>query len=540
MLPLPTNNAFATFAGAVVLVALGIALQSATCVALGGCVVLGLAAALTLTIPIGARLRAQRLELSWWQAHDAPSVTRGAVIAGVNFEVQASFRHRGERPLVLCDALPALPSHVRCTRGLDADIVLPPCARTELRFSLTAAAAGRVVMHGLSVTVPGPFDLFRAPLYFPMPLVVKALPRTSTATTPPVRTHANIALERSGQTQRVRAGSGTDLREIRELSPGDAFKSIAWKASAKAGKLLVREVESEVQETTYVVLDISGSMRAGPIGSRKLDHGIELASFLARERLAHGDRVGVITVDGRVVSHAHAAEGLAQLNAIHEALLAATEVVDQDLTETDDDELVALVARYLRHQDGVDYRRGNGHDLDGIVRHAASALRDERDPKDASTDALGSDRRTRILRRFCRARGLGLRYRAETRAFGKGPGLARALRDAAGKTRVPRSIVLISDFDAIPRPESLHKTLRMLRAQCHTLSCVLPDARTGQPTTASGLRADLELIYGLGEERRIRETKAMLAKMGIPLVVSSLRATSQAALSQLARARRVA
>ncbi len=543
MLPIPTSNAVATFAGAVAMAALGIVLQSAVAVMLGGSVILGIAAALALTTPIGARLRAERLELSWWLAHDndnSAHATRGSVVADVGFEIHASLRHHGARPFWLCDTLPALQSHVRCTRGAGAQILLQPGARTELRFGLVSAAAGRVVVHGLSVTVPGPFDLFRAPLYFPMPLSIKALPRSSVQTSPAQHSAARAAAEASGRHPRMRAGAGMDLREIRELQPGDPFKSIAWKASARTGKLMVRELESEVQETAYLVLDISGSMRAGPVGRRKLDHAIELAACVATEQLAHGDRVGLITVDGRVVAHVQAAEGFAQRSRIHEALLAATEIVDQDLTEPDDDEIIALVARYLRQQDGVDVATASGQDLDALVRHAANALSAEREPNAAHAQVLAGDRRMRILRRFCRARGLALRYRPQTRAFGKGAGLARALREAAGTGRVPRSILLISDFDGLVQPEAFHKTLRLLRTQFHLLRCVLPDARSFSPAADGGVRADLELVYGLGEERRIRETRVLLAKLGVPLLVSSARNPTRTVLAQLARARRVA
>jgi uncharacterized protein (DUF58 family) len=403
------------------------------------------------------------------------------------------------------------------------DLCLAAGTRTEFKLTLVTPAAGRLVVQGLALTVPGPFDLFRAALYFPSPLAVKAFPRTSARTPGLSQSSQSLAIDRATQSQRRARNGGSDLHEIRELLPGDPFKSIAWKASAKAGRLMVREVETEMQDTLYVVVDVAGSMRGGPMGSRKLDHAVEVATLWARKALESGDRVGVMTVDGRVLGHAHARDGLLHLPALQEVLLSSLDVVDEDLTEPDDEDVIALVASYVRTQDGLSFAADGGIDIDGLVRHALAGMVTQREARDASPEVRASHRRTKILRRFCRARGIALRYRAETRGFGRAGGLARALGDAAGKARVPRSIVFITDFDGVFESEALLKTLRLLRTQGHALTCVFPDAQglLAEPNTA--LLADLHLAYGFGERRRMQDARAMLGKLGIPLVVSSRR-----------------
>ena len=164
-----------------------------------------------------------------------------------------------------------------------------------------AQAAGRVVLHGLAVSLRGPLGLFDVPLYFPNALAVKVLPRTVAVRASTLGVMTGLPLDRPGRHRMRRRGGGTELHELRELQPGDPFKSIAWKASAKAGQLLVREVDHEVQQTLLLVLDVSGSMRGGEPGERKLDFALELCVAHARAWLDRGDRVGLITVDGRVL-----------------------------------------------------------------------------------------------------------------------------------------------------------------------------------------------------------------------------------------------
>ncbi|HKP64337.1 MAG TPA: DUF58 domain-containing protein [Polyangiales bacterium] len=535
MVPLPTQTTVAAFVGALLMLLFGVAFSSAISVISGGVILVALASAFTLSLPLGARLRRERLELTWWHAHAETGAARGSVVSGVPFEVHVSLRHYGQRRLVLSELLPTHGNTVRCVRGGQADLILPPRTRSEFNLAFVAAGPGRVVLHGLSVAVQGPFDLFRAPLYFPIPLVIQALPHSMLELRTPLRSSVAVAVERAGLTQRRRRGGGSDLREIRELMPGDPFKSIAWKSSAKAGKWMVREVESEVQETLYLVLDIGGSMRGGEPGTRKLDHGIELSALLAQRALEDGDRVGLITVDTRVVAHAPAREGQRQMALIHEALLHATEIVDQDLTEPDDDEVTALAARYIRHQDGVDHRTKTGVDLDALARHAAAALSAEREHRSSTPDVVASDRVIKLLRRFCRARGIALRYRPEGRSFAKSSGLSKALKAAASNSRVPRSLLVITDFDGLFQPELLVATLRMLRAQQHVMTFVFPDARALGEQAPSHVVGDLQWVYGLAEERRLREAYALLGKLGIPLFVSSPREIRRVTRAELAK-----
>ncbi|MDD9936943.1 MAG: DUF58 domain-containing protein [Myxococcales bacterium] len=536
MLPIPTRSAALVFIGCVATICCGIAAASPTAVVFAGGCLLGLATALALTMPLGARLRRERLEFAWWHAHSTSAAGEHGVVVGAPIEVRCYVRNRGVRPLRMLDLAPSVPQGVEVIGPERAELRMAPRSRAEFSFRVRALAAGRVVLQGLAVSVPGPFGLFIAPLYFPSPLAIKVLPRAAARALPPSTTTGGQSVERVGVTPLRRPGAGTDLHEIRELRPGDPFKSIAWKPSARAGRLMVREVEREVQETIYLILDISGSMRGGAPGDRKLDHCIEMVSVAAREALERGDRVGLITVDGRVATHVAASEGLQHMTRIYRALLESTDVVDSDLTEVDDEDVVELVGRYLKRQHGLDLSRDGTFELSALVQHAERALQADRDEGEV---VAGSPQHA-TLRRFCRKRGIPLPYRAETRAFAKAEGLARALQTAAGNTRAPRTILLLSDFDGVFDPAPLLKTLALLRARRHLLSCVFPDARSLTPPAASGLRNDLHRVYSLQESRRLAEVRALFGRLGVPVVAYGARDDKLDTIRRAQTARRVA
>lgn len=537
MLPIPTRLAQVALVGACAAFLVGLATDHPVAVIVGASFVLALALAFVVSVPAGRRVRRQKLEFAWWLSHGEPGADAGAAVPGKPFEVRCFVRHRGDEPLYIRSIEPLVPGGARVLDEDDDDLqlVVPAGSRAEFSFRLIAPATGRVVLHGLAVRLGGPLGLFEMPLYFPNPLVIKVLPRASVRLRRIERAQTGLPLERAGASL-LAAGGGTELRELRDMQPGDSFRSIAWKPSSRRGKLLVRDVEQEVQESRYVVLDVSGTMRGGEPGARKLDFAIEAVAAEARRALADGDQLGLVTVDGRILAHVPARDGSRQLLRVFDALIAATEVVDLDLTDVDDDDVVGIVGRYVRQQDGIDFRTPRGDwNLTLLTRHVAKAM-GERD--DAVVRAVAEVRSSTpagsLLRQFCLQRGIPLPHRPDPRDGAKAPGLAEVLRMLAGRGRAPMSITLVTDLDGIGDPQPLLDALRHLRARGHAVVVVVPDATsfTARPVDEP-LAATLWDVYAQGERRRAEDITKLLAPLGVRVVVA--RATD-AVVSVLARA----
>jgi uncharacterized protein (DUF58 family) len=144
------------------------------------------------------------------------------------------------------------------------------------------------------------------------------------------------------------------------------------------------------------------------------------------------------------------------------------------------------------------------------------------------------------LRRFCRARGLTLPYRPETRGFAKSAGLCGALRKAIGATRAPRTLLVITDFDGVIEREPLLQVLRMLRARHHDVIFVAPDAESFAPRPQDELERDLYRVYAMQEQRRFDDLQSDLGKLGIPLLGYNARSGAGAVARGAAARRRVA
>lgn len=524
MLPIPTTRAAAAFFGCLGMWLVGLMSRSWAATALGSALALLLVAVFSATVPLGRRVRAQRLEFAWWLASRETTVS-GAVVPHVPFQVRCYVRHRGAHGIELTRVTPVLANGAKVIDEEPPAISVMPRARNEFTFTLTAQAAGRVVLHGLAVSLRGPLGLFDVPLYFPNALAIKVLPRTVAVRASTLGMMTGLPLDRSGRHRMRRRGGGTELHELREFLPGDPFKSIAWKASAKTGRLVVREVDQEVQQTLVLVVDACGSMRGGSAGERKLDFALELCVAHARAWLDRGDRVGLITVDGRVLANVQPGDGAAHLIRIYDALLASTEVVDADLTTLDDHEVASLVARYVRQQDGVDFTHGRRGTFDTAeLAHYLRGLT----PTKTGELPLAPTQAGAVFRRFCRERGIELPHRSAPPGGDKAICLASSVQLAAGNTRVPRSIVLLTDLDGIVDYAPLLATARLLTRRGHSLHVLVPHAEALTRPASNALEQDLRAIYGRAEQRRLREAKQQLGPLGVSL---SLVAPDQLALT---------
>jgi uncharacterized protein (DUF58 family) len=430
MLPIPSRTAALAFAGCAGMLAVGLLARVPAVVTLAAMAMLGIIAAAGATLMLPARLRRQRLELAWRISHEGNALVRGSA-----FAVRCRLRHGGRTPLIADDVAAVASDFVASADEPPRSIRIEPGTDGDFELDFTARACGRAVLHGLALSVRGPAGLFSAPLYFASPLTVRILPRAAAQAA--LAFDWSLSTDMSGARPTRRAGTGTEIAELREHRPGDALKLIAWRASAKAGRLMVREMEHEAQATLSIIVDVGPSMRGDRPGWRPLDRAIDVAALSARGALEQGDRAGLLTVDTKILRQVAARDGVAHAARIYEALLSASEA-----TSTDDD----------------------------------------------APDA---------------------RARSE--------GLALALREAAGRQRAPRTVLVISDLENIDL-DALDATLRVLRARSHDIVFVVPETAALASPPTSELEAELRDVFARAAKRRINSARAALARHAIPLL----------------------
>jgi uncharacterized protein (DUF58 family) len=114
---------------------------------------------------------------------------------------------------------------------------------------------------------------------------------------PRIRAARTALVERtrgSGDVPRVSLGSGDEFFSLREYIPGDDLRHIAWRASAKLGNLMVKELELQSCRSVLFVFDSRFDTQL-PDFDERFEDSIELVASLAVTLLARQYSVAVLT-----------------------------------------------------------------------------------------------------------------------------------------------------------------------------------------------------------------------------------------------------
>jgi uncharacterized protein (DUF58 family) len=97
-------------------------------------------------------------------------------------------------------------------------------------------------------------------------------------------------------------GSGRAFESLRDHRDGDELRDVCWTASARRGKLIVRQYEIERSQSVWILIDTGRLMRTQVADTTKLDRAVNAALTLSQVAMTTGDRVGVLAY-GRKIHH---------------------------------------------------------------------------------------------------------------------------------------------------------------------------------------------------------------------------------------------
>ena len=432
---------------------------------------------------------------------------------------------------------------------------LPGYSALECDMSLRARETGRWFLHGFKVTICDVMGLVAVGEYVATPTALKFLPEIVVGQHRSDRFMRRKARDREGMHLVRQMGFGSDLRELRDHQAGDPFRAIAWKATARTGRLMVKDYESELVLGSYLCLDVSSTMRGGGQDPRrapsKLEHALQLSVGYADKVTATHDRLGLITFDEKIHGHLRPRDGKPHMRKVLHHLIGVRHIVDEELTEYTDLEVAELVARYLLIHERLDFRRkaisrrdsqraardgdsravvrelldyeGEAYDFDLLQKWVASALKEEEkrfDDPSLHTGVLGYSRLS-PLRRFCHLRGIEIPYRVETRLGQKERGLVQCLEEILAHTRNSHFILIVTDLCGIMNTELIVRGLRLAQARRHKvafLSPFTPDYVHLKPTRGQERTETLHELFTLAENEERRSIVKAIRGLGIPVV----------------------
>lgn len=245
--------------------------------------------------------RLRVLSLSrWLRVERELSDERGpadSLWVGRPFQVRTMVRNSGRLavPFVALEDHGTLPTEP--AEGARFEGALPAGGEVELRYAVRPSAPGRARWDGVRVRVADLQGFFQHTAFVRALTAGRILPPLVDVSGHMTTVKRHNLMPPPGQHRHRRPGSGSELLELRDYLPGDPPKTIAWKVSARRGRLITKQFESEVPVRCTLFVDASNSVRVGPSGRNALGGLAGIASAVAQACAGKRDFTGLCLFD---------------------------------------------------------------------------------------------------------------------------------------------------------------------------------------------------------------------------------------------------
>lgn len=190
--------------------------------------------------------------------------------------------------------VPAVYVRIRLCNPLSTQVSLIPAIapNTEVAVRLTMQMDRRGVypLPDIELAVSTPFGFIEARRVLRDGSEIVVYPRVRA-----LRTSAFSEIQRLDNAPRRTLGEGGDFFSLRRYVPGDDLRKVAWRPSARANTLLVRELAAEASRDVVLVLDNRRARDSADFEDR-FEGAVELAASLAVTLLHRQFNVAVFTL----------------------------------------------------------------------------------------------------------------------------------------------------------------------------------------------------------------------------------------------------
>ncbi len=124
----------------------------------------------------------------------------------------------------------------------------------------------------------------------------------------------------SGRHTSPHRGASVEFAEYRKYVPGDDLRRLDWRAYGRSDRFYIKEFEADTNLRLVIVLDTSGSMNFGSVGTTKLDYARRIAATLSYMAVQQGDAVGLSAVAGNILQQVPPRRNPAHLKVVFDTL----------------------------------------------------------------------------------------------------------------------------------------------------------------------------------------------------------------------------
>jgi uncharacterized protein (DUF58 family) len=194
-----------------------------------------------------------------------------------------------------------------------------PFGLLEARYHVHPTQRGDYQFGQLNLRYPSPLRTFIRQARYPISAPVKVYPNVLEVRKYDLLARKGLLFELGLRPQRI-FGTGTEFERLREYTTDDEFRRINWKATARRGKPIAAEYETERSQFIVTLIDTGRLMRPAVGDLSKLDYVINTSLLLSYVATLKGDHVGLLTFADDVRTYLAPKRGKGQFYRMLEAL----------------------------------------------------------------------------------------------------------------------------------------------------------------------------------------------------------------------------
>lgn len=225
-------------------------------------------------------------------------VEKSQVYEDETSKVRLRVSNLGKKSVALVNIEDSVPPELRDKTAAEFSFALKPGEVRDCFYSVKAATFGVYSLGPLKLKYEDPSGIRVVDSTVETPSVIVVLPKTTERLT-----HFKISPRKTkpwpGEIVARKVGLGMDNYSIRQYIPGDSFRRINWRASARAtdDELLLNEQTAELGADTIIIVDARpASNLFGPGGESLVKDSLRAAISTSDKLLRDRNRVGLITI----------------------------------------------------------------------------------------------------------------------------------------------------------------------------------------------------------------------------------------------------
>jgi uncharacterized protein (DUF58 family) len=192
---------------------------------------------------------------------------------------------------------------------------------TEVRYKAMPHRRGDEKFQDIHVESYGPLRLARRAFAFPAEFAVKVYPNLLGVERMKLFARRR-QLSLLGMHRVRKRGTGGEFEKLRPYVPGDEFRRINWKATARRNRPVTADYETEKSQSVLLLLDAGRRMAPWVEGLTKLDYAVNAALMLSYVAGQNDDLVGLVVFSHEMRTFLAPRKGRLQHRRIMERLYA--------------------------------------------------------------------------------------------------------------------------------------------------------------------------------------------------------------------------